>query len=127
MTDVRLLILDDDPMIGMLIRHIATAAGHASQHTDQPAEFFRILADWAPTHVAVDLQMPQMSGSEVLAALAENGCRARIIIASGADPLMLAATEREAAARGLAIAGVLPKPFRPEALRSLLTEVPDVR
>ncbi|TAK56582.1 MAG: response regulator [Gammaproteobacteria bacterium] len=120
MTAVRLLILDDDPMIGMLIQHIARAAGHETRQTQEPAEFFRGFDEWSPTHVAVDLNMPQMHGTEVLATLAEHGCRARIIITSGADPVTLAEAEREASARGLTIAGVLPKPFLPEALRRLL-------
>lgn len=126
MAEVRLLILDDDPLVGALLRHIATAAGHDGRYVQEAAEFFRSFDEWQPTHVAVDLNMPDLSGADVLARLAEHGCRARIIITSGTDPLTLAAAEREATARGLTIAGVLPKPFRPEALRSLIAEVPDV-
>ena len=107
-------------MIGMLIQRIAQSVGHSSRHTQTPAEFLRSIDEWCPTHVAVDLNMPEMSGVEVMGALAARGCQARIIITSGADPATLANAGREAATLGLSVAGVLPKPFHPEALRSLL-------
>jgi EAL domain-containing protein (putative c-di-GMP-specific phosphodiesterase class I)/ActR/RegA family two-component response regulator len=116
----RLLILDDDPMIGRTMQAIAEAAGVATRFTVEPAEFFRWLEEWQPSHIALDLVMPEMDGVQVLARLAEVSCRARIIISSGVGGRVLDAAGRSAAEHGLDIAGVLPKPFTADALRRML-------
>jgi EAL domain-containing protein (putative c-di-GMP-specific phosphodiesterase class I)/CheY-like chemotaxis protein len=116
----RLLILDDDPMIGRTMQAIAEAAGVATRFTAEPSEFFRWLDEWRPSHIALDLVMPEMDGVQVLARLAEVSCRARIIISSGVGSRVLDAAGRSAAEHGLDIAGVLPKPFTADALRRML-------
>lgn len=78
------------------------------------------MRDWQPSHVAVDLLMPEMSGVEVLRQLAAMGCSARIIVSSGAGLGELDAALAEAQALGLQTAGVLPKPFSLAAVRALL-------
>jgi EAL domain-containing protein (putative c-di-GMP-specific phosphodiesterase class I) len=124
--NIRLLILDDDPNIGRAIQSIAEDAGLQARFTIHTEAFFRAIEDWRPTHIAMDLVMPQMDGVEVLAKLAERKCEARIIITSGAGSRVLDAAGRSGNERGLNIAGVLAKPFSPRALRALLLDVPDV-
>jgi len=116
----RLLILDDDPMISKTIVMIADSIGFESRSTTDPTEFFRLLASWQPSHIALDLVMPKMDGVQVMVKLAEQACRARIIITSGMSSRVLDAAGRSAAEHGLVIAGILSKPFTPTALRALL-------
>jgi CheY-like chemotaxis protein len=123
----RLLILDDDPEIGQTIQFIAESARLESVATETPEEFFRLLGEWQPTHIALDLVMPRMDGVEVIAELARRGCRAQIIITSGVGSRILDAAGRSAAAHGLNISGVLSKPFSPSALRALLSHDDSVR
>ncbi|HMO55921.1 MAG TPA: EAL domain-containing response regulator [Roseiflexaceae bacterium] len=118
----RLLILDDDPMIGQTIKAIAEFAGLLVQFTSRPDEFFHAVDTWLPTHIAIDLIMPEMDGVQVLALLAERHCTARIIITSGVGTRVLDAAGRSAAEHGLNIIGVLAKPFTPTNLRRLLTD-----
>ena len=120
MSEGRLLILDDDPVVGQILVFVANGMGMATTLTDDPQRFLAALADWQPTHVAVDLRMPRMSGPEVLRAMAATGSRARVIVTSGADVAELNAALRDAQALGLQTAGALPKPFKPQALRALL-------
>ena len=80
----RLLILDDDALVGLLVESVARLAGVTTCLTREADEFYAAAADWGPTHVVLDLTMPGASGEEVLAELAARGCRARIIITSGA-------------------------------------------
>ena len=120
MTCNRLLILDDDPLIGRTMQAIAESAGFEARFTSAHAEFFGELDGWTPSHIALDLVMPEMDGVQVIAALAERGCAARIIITSGVGHRVLDAAGRSAAEHGLDIAGVLSKPFSPVALRNLL-------
>ncbi len=120
MSDKRLLILDDDPLIGQTICFIADTMGMESQATDKPTDFFAALDSWQPTHIALDLVMPEMDGVEVMVELARRSCRAKIIITSGVGSRVLDAAGRSAAEHKLMILGVLAKPFLPSALRKLL-------
>lgn len=121
----RLLILDDDSLIGQTITAIATLAGLETCYTQNSEEFFRAVEEWRPTHIALDLIMPEMDGVQVIQRLALRGCEAAIIITSGVGTRVLDAAGRLAAEHGLNIVGVLAKPFTPARLRQLLlSEVP---
>lgn len=120
MNSGRLLILDDDPAIGQTIRLIAEGCGMEVRFTVEPAEFFDWFEQWDPTHVVLDLVMPDMDGVEVLAELAQRGCASSIIVSSGVGGRVLDAAGRCADEHGLVLTGVLPKPFTPAALRELL-------
>jgi EAL domain-containing protein (putative c-di-GMP-specific phosphodiesterase class I)/FixJ family two-component response regulator len=126
MMDARLLILDDDTDIGKMVQIIARSVGLEARFTTSTAEFFRSLDDWHPTHIAMDLVMPEMDGVEVLVKLAERKSDAKIIITSGVGTRVLEAAGRSANEHGLTIAGVLSKPFSPCALRALLVDSPAV-
>ncbi len=123
-SSIRFLILDDDTNNGLAIQSIAEAAGLQARFTIDSKAFFRAVEDWRPTHIAIDLVMPDMDGVEVLAKLAELKCEARIIITSGLGSRVLDAAGRSGNERGLNIAGVLTKPFSPRALRALLLDTP---
>lgn len=118
--DRRLLILDDDALVGLLVESVARLAGVATCLTRAADEFYGAVESWNPTHIVVDLTMPETSGEEVLAALAARGCTARIIVASGAEAERLDRAVAQARAGGLDVAGALPKPFAAAALRALL-------
>lgn len=116
----RLLILDDDPSISATIAMIAEDAGFESSSTSDPEEFFRLVEEWQPSHIALDLVMPQMDGVQVMTRLSKQGCETKIIITSGVGSRVLDAAARSAVEHGLVIAGILSKPFTPAALRTLL-------
>lgn len=116
----RLLVLDDDDTVGQILCLGAQAAGFESRLCLRVDEFLQALAAWAPSHVSVDLTLAGSTGAEVLVALAGVGCRARVIVCSGAGPVALAEALREAQALGLPVAGALEKPFTLAALRGLL-------
>lgn len=116
----KLLILDDDAAIAATVKLISESAGFEARSTTDPAEFFRLVDEWRPTHIALDLVMPEMDGVQVMARLAREHCDARIIITSGVGSRVLDAAGRSATEHGLVIAGILSKPFTPTALRALL-------
>ena len=118
----RLLVLDDDPQVGRMIEFIAQAAGFEARSLTGIHEFFATVENWQPTHIAVDLVMPDMDGVQVLSNLADLGCTARIIVTSGVGTRVLEAAGRSGDERGLDIAGVHAKPFSPKDLRSLLNQ-----
>ena len=120
MSTARVLVLDDEPETGATIALLAETAGHAACATVDPQEFLELHDTWAPTHLVIDLLMPDMDGIDVLAALAERSCTAAIVITSGADSRVIQAASRFAAEQGLSIVGMLPKPVGLVDLTSLI-------
>jgi DNA-binding response OmpR family regulator len=116
----KLLILDDDPQIGRVMEMIAGSIGFEARSFTRVARFFHTVEAWRPTHIALDLVMPDASGAAVMAQLAAMGCQARIIVTSGVGAQELDAAGRSGGDQGLDIAGVLAKPFSPRELRLLL-------
>lgn len=117
----RVLILDDDTAVGETISFVAQSAGFDAQAVSAPGEFFERVEHWQPTHIILDLVMPEMDGVEIMRHLAARGVDARIIILSGVGTRVLDAARRTAAEKGLHIIGVLPKPISPSALKGYLT------
>lgn len=68
--------------------------------------------------------MPDIDGIEAMRRLGELRCRAGIIITSGVGNRVLDAARRAVAEYGLAVAGIVAKPFEPRVLRALLTDAP---
>jgi CheY-like chemotaxis protein len=52
-------------------------------------EFFNAIEEWQPTHIALDLVMPEMDGAQVLIQLSKRNSSAKIIITSGMGPSSL--------------------------------------
>jgi len=124
-TAKRLLILDDDETVGQTIAKVGESIGAEILYTADPEEFLGHVESWNPTHVALDLVMPDMDGVQVLGELARRKCTAQVIITSGSGGRVLTAAGRSAAEHGLEFAGILKKPFTRNELRSLLEkEVP---
>jgi EAL domain-containing protein (putative c-di-GMP-specific phosphodiesterase class I) len=120
----RLLIFDDDEAVGKTLGHIARRMGVDAQIVTHPKAFLQRLETWQPTHIALDLVMPEMDGVQVLRLLAERQCRAMIIITSGVGSRVLDAAQRAAEESDLNIAGILPKPFNPATVKELLDKKP---
>ncbi|MFN3865969.1 MAG: EAL domain-containing protein [Demequina sp.] len=120
----RVLIIDDDPLVGQMLRAHVEAAGYEGRLTDDPTAFFEIERQWQPSHVFVDLVMERMDGLAVLDTLAKSGSEAAVVISSGMGARVLLAAREVAAAHGLTYAGVLAKPFTGADVAAVLSRVP---
>ncbi|GAC1622636.1 MAG: EAL domain-containing protein [Nevskia sp.] len=120
MDRIRLLVMDDDRMVAEVATTMVEVMGGQGQVVTQVDDLLRAIDDWTPSHVAIDLIMPGVDGVEVLQILAQRQCKARILICSGMGGSVLDAAMRVAAANGLDVAGVLPKPFSVRELKALL-------
>jgi DNA-binding response OmpR family regulator len=116
----RLLVLDDDATVGQILVIGATSAGFEARLCLQADAFFAMLDAWAPTHVALDLSLPDIAPTQLMQRLAVSGCRAKVIIVSGAGRTELDEALNDARALGLDAPAALPKPFSMAVLRSLL-------
>ena len=125
----RLLAIDDSLEIGALILAIAKPLGYAGRHAPTFTKFKSMLAD-DPAVIVVDMMMPDTDGIEVLRYLAEQQCRAGIVLLSHVDQRVLSVAADMARASQLRLIGHLRKPFARSDLEALLkrevsADVPD--
>lgn len=116
----RLLILDDDPGLTLFMRRVGEELGHAVRIAETVAVFRDVLGAWQPDSILLDLRLGQSDGIEVLRLLAEQGCRARIVLISGVDDRTLASARDFALNLGLDVGEAVRKPIRADALRAAL-------
>ncbi|HRD96061.1 MAG TPA: response regulator [Rubrivivax sp.] len=120
MAQGRLLVLDDEATVGQILVMAAQAAGFEARCCEDLASFVEALMAWPPTHVVLDLGIPDTTPTQVLQALADARCRAQVIICSGAAPADVQDALALVPQMGLRAGGVLAKPFRLAELRALL-------
>ena len=119
----RLLLIDDEPALAEFVASVARDCGLNPILTSNNAEFREALRSDRPDLIALDLGMPGMDGVELLRFLAEEHCRAPVLIISGFDRRVLESAFRLGEELGLTMAGPLEKPVRAEALERLLNEM----
>ena len=123
MKQPRLLLIDDEPALAAFVADVARDCGFAPELTSTNEQFRSALLAERPDMIALDLGMPGMDGVELLRFLAENDCRAPVLIISGFDRRVLESAFRLGEALGLDMVGPLEKPVRAEQLEQLLTEM----
>jgi len=109
----RIIYVEDDDIVGDLVKHVLTEAGHIVGVVGHGGLAFDTIAFKKPDLVILDRSVPGMGGVEILK-------RLRRMPATYLTPiLMLTATRNEAAADEALEAGAddyLVKPFQPEDL-----------
>lgn len=120
MSSRHLLLIDDEPEFGRFIAHAAEMGGFTAHVTISAEPFKRKYRELRPDAVALDLQMPGSDGVELLRFLAEEQCRAPVIIISGFDRRVLESSIRLGEALGLAMTEPLAKPVRLDTVIELL-------
>ncbi len=122
MPEIRLLILDDEAVVGQTIQRIAQKLGIDSRFVSRQEDFFQQLGGWNPDFISIDLAMPEMDGVEIMQELADRECRSKIIITSGMGNRVLDAARRSATEHGLDFVGVLIKPLTSQSLQAMVTD-----
>jgi DNA-binding response OmpR family regulator len=104
---VRVLVIDDDDVIGILVGRILSREGVEVTVTEDGAAGLRIAAEIAPHLILVDSTMPGMTGVEVVKALAADPTTAAV-------PVVVMSADWDDASVGLR------KPFSPTELVELV-------
>jgi DNA-binding response OmpR family regulator len=119
----RLLMIDDEPYIGALVRRVAEGLDYEMSFVTLADEFKQAHRSFDPDVVVLDLSMPDIDGIELLKFLAAEKSRARILILSGFDARILNGAHRLGEDRGLHMAGIVSKPVRVAELRTVLSNL----
>ena len=123
MTEPRLLLIDDEPVLADFLANAAREAGFEPVITSQDQQFRDEFLAQRPDMVALDLGMPGMDGIELLRFLADQDYEPPVLIVSGFDRRVLEAAFRLGEALGLSMAGPLEKPVRLKELESMLGQL----
>ena len=120
MSERRLLVVDDEPDFAEFVSNAAGELGYDTRVCTHPKEFRRIYADFAPTHIVLDVVMPEIDGIEIMQWLAGQGSTAKVVVTTGYNPQYAKMAGLVGADRGLEPAKILTKPVRLAALRAAL-------
>jgi DNA-binding NtrC family response regulator len=114
-----ILIIEDDEMVGLLIKAPLEEAGHTARLASNGKAGLRMIAQRPADLVITDIVMPEMDGLETISKLRESNPGLRVIAISGGGRWMPA--ESNLRLSGLMGASrTLQKPIPPDLL---LTEV----
>ena len=84
--DAKLLaVVDDDADVRAALHRLVSSAGFAVEIYASGAEFIQSLEDHEPDRVVLDLQMPEMSGLDVQAALTAAHAALPVVVITGHD------------------------------------------
>ncbi len=125
MSKPRLIVVDDDPEMAALIADVGEMTGFESEASISAKALLEAETQSHHDVIVIDLFMPDIDGFELIDTLADQGCKAAIIMVSGYDKALLRGAGQIAAAHGLNLLGTLTKPFRLEEVEALLRKAID--
>jgi len=86
----RVLVVDDEPYVGSMLRDVLTDLGYAVKHAGGGVEGLQLISLFEPDAVLLDLKMPGMSGLEVLDYLRRDYPELPVVMLSGSEDATLA-------------------------------------
>lgn len=122
-SDIRILVLDDEPfMLMLLARQLANLGFTRVDTCDNGQAALERVDDTAlaPQLILCDLNMPGMDGVEFVRKLVEHGYTGSLILVSGEDERTLHSARRLVQAHHIEVLGSLHKPVSPQALFGLV-------
>ena len=128
-SSVSILVVDDDSLVTTLMTLSLQELGfdQITEVASGAGALARLDADQTPAVIFCDLQMPGMDGVELIRHLAARHYSGGVILLSGADWRILKSCEAMGASAGLNMLGVLQKPFAPDVIAKLLSQVKSVQ
>jgi DNA-binding response OmpR family regulator len=117
----RLLVIDDDPDVAPPIEAIARRLRFSVMMRKDGFDFERVVDEFRPTIIFLDLALPGRDGLELVGCLVMNNYSGKLVVMSGWDVTQIQLVSRFASAQGLTVAGTLPKPFQIRVIVDLLT------
>ncbi|MDG4597848.1 MAG: response regulator [Candidatus Contendobacter sp.] len=120
MSEKRLLVVDDEPEFGELVRKVAVNLGYEARVTTSGREFQDAYHELRPTMIVMDMVMPEMDGNELVLWLMEQRYAAHLIIITGYSPDYAKDARVLAEFNGLRSVTALTKPIGLAKLREAL-------
>lgn len=123
-TDLRLLVIDDDPAICQLLSDLARGFGYDTTTASTPDEIFERLGG-SYALIMLDLSLGETDGMRVMRALAEEQPGANLVLLTGADASVLQGARRVAELSGFQVVASVSKPASIIELEDILRPAGD--
>ncbi len=107
----RILVIDDEPVVGLSCARILAPAGYEAITRQNPAEGLATALEGEFDLILLDIVMPEMDGLEILRRLRAAGSTAEVVIITGYASVQTAVQAMKQGA-----ADYVSKPFTPEEL-----------
>jgi CheY-like chemotaxis protein len=117
----RILVIDDDASVRMVVRHMLNRAGHKVAEAPDGQVGVSLYETLRPDLVLTDIIMPNQEGIETILQLRRLDPLVRIIAMSGGG--RTGNKDFLAMAEKLGASGVIAKPFRANELTDIVTRV----
>ena len=114
----RILVIDDDEVVGISVRRTLSPDGHDVECSREPQAGLQTALSGNFDVIFLDLMMPGLNGLEVLGRLKAAGLPAEVVMITGHSTV-----ESAVEAMKLGAADYLSKPFSPDQLRMVLQKV----
>ena len=120
----RLLAIDDEQQNADILFEAGTKFGFDTKVVTDPEAFKDAYQTFDPDVIIVDIVMPEVDGIELLRYLADSACKVPVLVISGFNPHYMHSMEQLGVSWGLPSVSSMKKPFRMDALKSYLDQVP---
>ncbi len=118
----RILIVDDQPEAVATIERAGTALMLEVATLDHTGAFERLITDWQPDVVVLDVGIPDRDGYALLGVLASLKFASDVIMISGMPQQDLDTAAQVGRMRGLNVIGTARKPIAYNAIHALLAK-----
>ena len=123
LSSLNILVVDDEAFIlNLSVRILGNLGCEGMETADNGAVALELIDKTESTFdiIICDLNMPEMDGIEFMRHASDKDFAGGMILLSGEDERMLETTRELAKAHNLNILGVIPKPLKPDAIKTLL-------
>ena len=118
MSNQKILIVDDDPQIRMLLKDRLEANGYEILQAKNGCAGLELVQTQNPDLMLLDMQMPEMGGMEVLHCLRQKSLELPVIVLTAHGTI-----ERAVKAMKLGAYDFLPKPCKPDHILMVVQKV----
>jgi CheY-like chemotaxis protein len=125
MMSERVLVVDDEPAFGAVVRRVAERLGLTVEVTTGARDFKAMYASLQPTIIVMDVVMPDEDGIQLIEWLKTQHCTARLVIVSGFHPSYAQMAEILGGIGGFMPVTRLAKPVSLADLEAALMPPPD--
>ena len=122
---MRALIVDDDPEILAIITEVLASNNFETETTENPREALEVLKTESFHVIVTDLQMPDMDGFELAAAIVDMGVKTPVIGISGLPEGGKELLSKKDGKNRLPLDLILKKPFEYEDFYDAIGHVSD--